>query len=276
MRKLLFTDLDGSLLDHHDYSFSAALPALEKLKQNNVPCILTSSKTFSEIIDLREKLGNSCPFIVENGAGIFWPSGSVEEHDLPDSSVLENYGNSFQFVSMNRVPLRQMIELAQSLREKFGFKFIGFSEMSSQEVVDCTGLALDQAVKAKQRNFSEPLLWQDTEANLIQFKAFFESHDLQVIKGGRFVHLMGRSNKGKALKFIESYFQKHWQQEINTIALGDGENDVPLLEASDYAVVIKSPANKPPKIKHKHKVLTKDYGPVGWNKAVIKWLSETV
>ena len=172
-------------------------------------------------------------------------------------------------MSLNRV-----LELSEQLRSKFGFNYKGFSEMSVQEVVDCTGLSLEQAEKAKQRTFSEPLLWQDSDANLSMLRSFVEPHGLQVIKGGRFVHLMGKSNKGQALEFVKKFYEKLWKDEVATIALGDGENDVPLLEASDCAIIIRSPVNKPPKIVHTNKKTTRAYGPTGWNKAVTEWLGK--
>jgi len=272
MRKLLFTDLDGSLLDHHDYDYSPAKPALAQLKEKHIPCILTTSKTAAEVVDIRAELENSYPFIVENGAGVFWPAGSVNEYDLPDHAALQSWSHAYDYVRLSSVSLNRVLELSLQLKAKFGFLYTGFSEMEVQDVVDCTGLSYEQAEKAKQRTFSEPLLWEDSEANLIKFKSFVEPHGLQVIRGGRFVHLMGRANKGKALEFLKGYYEKLWHEPVSTIALGDGENDVPLLEASDYAVVIRSPANKPPKIKHAHKKTTRAYGPTGWNKAVIDWL----
>ena len=48
-RLIVFTDLDGTLLDHDDYSFEAARPALAKLETLNIPVILTTSKTATEV-----------------------------------------------------------------------------------------------------------------------------------------------------------------------------------------------------------------------------------
>ena len=33
----VFTDLDGSLLDHHTYSFESARPALERIREQRIP-----------------------------------------------------------------------------------------------------------------------------------------------------------------------------------------------------------------------------------------------
>ena len=37
---LVFTDLDGTLLDHDTYSFEAALPCINLLKNNDIPIII--------------------------------------------------------------------------------------------------------------------------------------------------------------------------------------------------------------------------------------------
>ena len=70
---IIFSDLDGTLLDSVDYSFAAALPALEAIRTQDVPLILCSSKTRAEIEVYRQRLNNEHPFITENGGGIFIP-----------------------------------------------------------------------------------------------------------------------------------------------------------------------------------------------------------
>jgi mannosyl-3-phosphoglycerate phosphatase len=75
---IVFTDLDGTLLDYRNYSFEKALPALELIKQKNIPLVICSSKTRSEIEYYRKKLSNDHPFISENGGGIFIPKDYFE------------------------------------------------------------------------------------------------------------------------------------------------------------------------------------------------------
>ncbi len=272
LKKMLFTDLDGSLLDHYDYDYSAALPAIEALKAQEIPWILTTSKTAAEVIELRAELDNQHPFIVENGAGVFWPTGFISAQFLPESVVIQPWGENFEYLSLNAVLLSDMLQLADSYKKQLDLKFIGFSNMNAQQVADNTGLSLSKAAKAKQRHFSEPLLWQDTEDNLLKFQQALEPHGLQLIKGGRFVHLMGLSNKGLALQWLAHYYHQAWSKPIQTMALGDGNNDIPLLEASDWPVIIRSPVNPPPKVNHPNVIVTQEYGPLGWNKAVLNWL----
>jgi len=278
MKKLLFTDLDGSLLDHHDYDYSPALPAIEELEAQNVPWIITTSKTAAEVVALRAELDNKYPFIVENGAGVFWPKGLLDAQFLQQSSVInqpviQESDDGFEFMSLSPVLMPEILELAQKYKKQFNLSFVGFSEMTEQQVVDCTGLSLEKAHKAKQRSFSEPLLWQDSEQNLDKLTQVMAAHGLQLIKGGRFVHLMGQSNKGLALKVLAEYYHQAWQATVETMALGDGNNDIPLLEASDYPVIIRSPVNEAPSVQHDKVFVTEENGPKGWNQAVLDWLA---
>ena len=60
---LIVTDLDGTLLDHHDYSFEAASASLQDIRALNIPLILASSKTRAEILQLQTELQIDYPFI---------------------------------------------------------------------------------------------------------------------------------------------------------------------------------------------------------------------
>ena len=69
---VIFSDLDGTLLDHQSYEFTAAQPAINFIKENQVPLILVSSKTKDEMIHYQSELGISgLPFVVENGSAIY-------------------------------------------------------------------------------------------------------------------------------------------------------------------------------------------------------------
>ena len=81
---LVFTDLDGTLLDHESYSWSPARPALDALRELGAGLVLASSKTAAEIAPLREAVGfTTWPAIVENGAGTLEPGedGSATRGD---------------------------------------------------------------------------------------------------------------------------------------------------------------------------------------------------
>lgn len=113
---IVFTDLDGTLLDHDTYSYQPAQEALEKLRATNTPLILASSKTASELIPLRSELGFShCPAIVENGAGL-----------LP-SETIKLCGDG---------EYAQIVEVLNSAPKELRTHFRGFNDWSVHEVAD--------------------------------------------------------------------------------------------------------------------------------------------
>jgi len=71
MRWVIFSDLDGSFLNYDDYSSEEAKPALEKIRRREIPLILTTSKTRTEVEFILGEMGLEEPFIIENGGA--WP-----------------------------------------------------------------------------------------------------------------------------------------------------------------------------------------------------------
>ena len=72
---VIFSDLDGCLLDRQTYSFEPAQAALRLIKGKIIPLILVSSKTRVEIEEYRRRLKNDHPFVSENGGAVFIPKG---------------------------------------------------------------------------------------------------------------------------------------------------------------------------------------------------------
>lgn len=251
---LVVTDLDGTLLDHHTYDFRPAMPALACLRQLKIPCILNSSKTFDEMLLLREKLNNHDPFVCENGGAVFIPR--AQGHGFNS----EMTGSSYSSILKTLSQLRQQ-----------GFHFRGFNDMTATEVAALTGLSTDDAELARRRHASEPIVWQDDGQQLEEFASALSCHNLRLLKGGRFIHVMGTNDKSEAVTFFRNYYQQQWQTDVRVIALGDGENDLAMLEAADFPIVIPAesstlqPAN-PATIIAAHK------GPKGFNDALLALL----
>ncbi|WCN15500.1 HAD-IIB family hydrolase [Marinomonas mediterranea] len=268
-RLVIYSDLDGTLLDHHTYSFEAAKDTLESLKALKIPCILNTSKTFAELLNLRTELKHNDPFIVENGAAIYIPKGT----DLSIEEELEDCGSYWR--KAMGPPRKALIDITSSKKQEY--EFARFSDMTSSDIVNLTGLSVEKAIQAMQREFTEPMVWNDSETNLETFKNDLEKFDLQVQRGGRFTHVMGRHcDKAKAMNWLtEQYNQCTATESTKTMALGDGENDVGMLAAAEIAVVIRSPVHAPPEIPNRADAwLTKQYGPNGWTEAVNKALMQ--
>lgn len=266
--RLVLTDLDGSLLDHHSYDFSPAVPWLARLKQMGVPVIPVTSKTRAELFPLREALGlTGTPFIAENGAVIGLPPGWCHARlDRPgsgrDGVVIKHPGVDIGFI---RARLKVW-------RERLDIRFTRMGELSVQEVMDLTGLDEVRAKNARQREGSEPLIWHDTDAALDTFRDALEGDGLQLTQGGRFWHVMGRSaDKGTAVEWLIKRFTALRGRTPLSLGLGDGPNDITMLDTVDQAVVIRGCHDLTVEPRNASLYRTQATGPTGWAEGVAHW-----
>ncbi|WP_394690664.1 HAD-IIB family hydrolase [Hoeflea sp.] len=251
-RLIVFTDLDGTLLDHETYSHAAAAEALAALKSHGVPLVLASSKTASEIAPLRAELGfEHCEAIVENGAGILDPHQTGDGSNEVHQRLLDALGG-----------------LPPALRNRFE----GFSDWSVEQVASRTHLPLDQAKMAKQRQFSEPGLWSGDEAQRDKFKALLQKQGISALQGGRFMTLSFGSDKAqRMIDIIERYSTP--ERKTFAVALGDAGNDIKMLEAADLGFIIPNSSHRgigPLAGEASGRIVRETAeGPAGWNHAVL-------
>ena len=261
-RKLLiFTDLDGTLLNHHDYSFTAASDALELLQEEKIPLVIATSKTFSEVKKIQSDLGILAPCIIENGAGIYIPSSCVlakedwhsDEEDWIKVSQSKSYLEARLFMN--------------SMKDKYGLR--GFGDMELLEIVELTGLPNSQAEDAKKRDFTEPFIIED-ELNIVPLTKEANGLGFDVVKGGRFFHLITLyQDKSKAMSSLKLLYEEYYQHPFRTIALGDSSNDFTMLEHADFGVLIPKYDGTYAPLVTPNLIKAPFPGPKGWNISVI-------
>jgi mannosyl-3-phosphoglycerate phosphatase len=268
-KTIIFTDLDGTLLDFFTYSFEAALPALRMIKENGIPLVFCSSKTRKEIEYYRERLGNNHPFISENGGGIFIPDRYFD-FDITEKacSVVQEGGYHVLRLGARYPDLRKAIG---ELREE-GFPVLGFGDMTTSEVASLAGLPLREAAMAKERDFDEPFILKDGPKETKDLPRAIEAKGLTFTEG-RFFHLLGNSDKGRAVSILISLYRRRFDA-LSTVALGDSPNDIPMLMEVEHPVLVQRPGGSYSlRIDLPKLIMAKGAGPAGWNAAVIELLS---
>jgi mannosyl-3-phosphoglycerate phosphatase len=264
LKTLIFSDLDGTLLDHFTYQSTAANETIQQLKSANIPVILNTSKTFAEVKIILDELQLTTPFIIENGAAIYIPINTFKTQ--PENTVVvDNY-----WVKSFSLPREYWLTLLANNTHNFNQYYQGFSILSDTDICQLTGLNLEDARRAKQRQYAEPLHWLGDETIKNSFIEHLINLGANVVQGGRFIHVGDYCDKGQALIWLsEQYRQQSPHGSITTIALGDGENDVAMLEAADIAIQIRSPVHDFPTLYRQYKTIkTTLYGPEGWADAI--------
>ena len=261
-KTIIITDLDGTLLDAATYSCATAAPALNLIRTRGIPLILCSSKTRAEIEVLRRKLGNVHPFISENGGGVFVPHGyfaaPFEAEDCGDYHLI-TLGTPYADIRRRFVRLRDALQV----------KVRGFGDMTAEEVAALTGLSLAAAQRAQRRDFDEPFVFEGAPDE--RFLHAIEAAGLNWTEG-RLFHLMGRHDKGSAVRLLQALYEKQFGT-VASIGLGDSLNDLQMLQAVEHPVLVKhDDGSHDARITIPKLIKTRLPGPSGWNEAVLRLL----
>ena len=258
---LVFSELDGSLLDHDTYDWTPAQPSLDALRERGIPLVLVSSKTLAELEHYQSEFGLQHPVVAENGAAIHVPPGYFR-----DSNVVAGVATSRDDIQSTY----------RRVKAELNCQCEAFFELGTSGIMEATGLSREQATLAQERLGSEPVLWLDTEERLGSFEQAVRQDGLRCVRGGRFVHLMGATDKAEAVgKLIEAYRNEWPGCTITSVSLGDGPNDLGMLACTDVGVIIPGKHNQPMPLESGNRVLKPESrGPAGWNEAIQMLLSE--
>lgn len=263
MKVIIFSDLDGTILDKN-YSFEKAKNAIDKIKKLKIPLVFVSSKTKREIEYWRNKIKIKDPFISENGGGIFMPLNyfkKINFYEREKKYIIFRLGEKYE----------TLINALKEAKMK-GFNLKGFSEMEIEEIMKITGLNKLQAKWAKERYFDEPFLFFGPKKDEKKMVDFFKSKGLNITKG-KYFHLIGKNDKGKAVKIlIELYKMKY--KKIFSIGIGDEKNDFPMLRVVDNPILLRKEDGSHEKFNIKNLIKSKKIGSEGFNEEILFILNQ--
>jgi len=267
MNKLvIFTDLDGTLLDYTAYSFEPAIPALRLIKEKDIPLIICSSKTRKEIEYYRKKLDNTHPFISENGGGIFIPKDYFKL-EIKSKKFKVSEESNYQTIRLG-AKYSDLRKATQELQQE-GFDVKGFGDMTISELCETANMTEEEALMAKERDFDEPFIFKGPDFKLPGLLKSINEKGFKFTQG-RFYHILGSSNKGIAVSILIDLYKDKYGH-VSTVAIGDSPNDIPMLERVDSPVIVqKHDGSYDNNIKIQNIKKAEGIGPEGWNKAVMR------
>jgi mannosyl-3-phosphoglycerate phosphatase len=146
--------------------------------------------------------------------------------------------------------------------------------LSEEDLVLLSGLTREEAAWAKKREYDEPFLIEGGEKEIKIIQKKIRQRGLNYAWGGRFHHILGKNDKGKATQILKDLYKKEFPS-IWTLGIGDSLNDLPMLSVVDYPIFLMGEEDLSSEISPvKNLVLVEGVGPQAWNKAILSVLKE--
>lgn len=262
---VIFTDLDGTLLDRDTYSFDDAAEGLDAAGRAGVPVVLCSSKTRAEIEWIRCDLALRHPFISENGGALFVP-----EHYFPFPLPLGRHAGAYEVIEFG-TPYSTLVDALHRVAKRLGVRVAGFHDMSVEDVARACGLSVTHAELAKRREYDEPFRVQDAAERAHVLNAL-RMEGLRCTRGSRFDHVTGGTDKGIAALRLRRMYEREPEKILITAGLGDSMNDLPLLAAVDIPIIVRNDQADAARLRRRLPAacVTDRPGPAGWGQAVAR------
>lgn len=243
----MFTDIDGTLVDINTAEYGKETDKLIRLiKERNIPLILTSAKTRLEQNKIREDLGLSDPFIVENGGAIVIPKGYFPDYALRDIKypLRETQETKNGAIDVNHEIVVELGKPADyiraklsDIRKKYSINFRGVADISVEKLSNLALISREQAKRMAQRNYGETILQIQSE-DIARFIKYVQEDGMKVIHGGRFFDVTVGTDKGIAVGILKKLFKDKFHNNVTFFGIGDSTNDIPMLNLMDIPILV--------------------------------------
>ena len=276
---LIFSDIDNTLLQsyiikegeiYHIEEYGEIKEIVQKLRKNNIPLVLCSSKTRFEQEKIRKYLEINDPYVVENGGAIFIPENyfpiDLEELGLSINRINENLvielGKSY-----NRI-----IETLQEIREIFHIEFIAVHDLSLPELAQKVGISIEDAKLMASREYSETILEININ-KLDKLKKILNDRGLRILQGTRYNTVSSLHDKGSAISILKKLYSiKYENEKIETIGIGDAFNDIPMFENVDKPFLVRNIQNSYAPMKINNLIRVNGIGQTGWKEIILNYI----
>lgn len=231
---IVFTDLDGTLLDHHTYAFEEALPGLRLLQEHGVPVVFCSAKTRAEQMEYRNALEVHDPFVVENGGAVL-----IEQNYFQKTISWTRMTDGFQVIELGS-PYAEIRRTLEDVRAELKLPLQGYGDMKVEDVARLVGLDLAATARAMQREYEETVVTPLNAADRERLSQALSRRGFSMTSGARFTAVSKNNDKGRAARILTEIFRRE-RGEVITVGIGDSWNDTPLLAATDISLLVQGP-----------------------------------
>lgn len=277
---VVFTDLDGTLLDYDGYTWTPATGALKRLREQGVEIVFCSSKTLAEQRAHQGEIGLRSPMVVENGSAV-----AVPHHYFPGTLTAVESGKlrrteEYDLVAFG-VSRASVSTTLDEVRRETGLRFRCYSDMTPAEVGELTGLPESAARRARLRDFSETVVVEGGAEAWMRFLRALSERGLRAFGDGPSGTVVGgRADKGVAVGLLRGLYRR-WSARFGlphtlplTVGVGDGPNDASMLRVVDRAFLVERRGGGWEDLNVDELERVPGIGPEGWARAIERILEE--
>ncbi|MGL5357319.1 MAG: Cof-type HAD-IIB family hydrolase [Cetobacterium sp.] len=256
--KIIFSDLDGTLLNEKGEISSYTKEIISKLSNHDIKFVIATGRCFETAKKIKDDLGISCYLIVSNGAEIYDENENlIYTNYIPETIVNDlvkiNVDSSFRkFIVQNRIFYTE--------------KFNNILDTSvNYEQIDFEKRVWNQTINFYYQNENKHLLCElENKLNGI----FQEKLSICISTNDRLDIMNSNINKGEALKIVLKNLGYHLNEAI---AFGDQLNDLEMLKLVKYGFYLENSC-----IELKKKLDIKNMIGKNENEAVAKKINEII
>ena len=260
MKAIIFTDLDASLLHEETFSCLEIIDALHFLLADGVLIIPNTSKTEVETRNVLETLNLKIPFIVENGAKLC---------DI--NCGLQFIGETNKEFGMNFSELDARLEKLGVL--SFLSDFQPITKLKLENASQILGLIGPELEEALERRYSSLYQYLGPKSKIPFWHNALSKVGLNLSQGGRAFAVSGCHDKATPIEWLSEKFVLMGRRLPKIIAIGDSNNDKPMLLASAVACIIPHlNGSRLALPEHLCVVVADEPAPFGWQHAAKKAL----
>jgi mannosyl-3-phosphoglycerate phosphatase family protein len=236
-RKILFTALEGCLLDTRTGSWAAAQAGIDELERRAVPWVIFSGLTRAQMDPIRRKLGHSGPFVTEHGGGLFVPQGY-----FPVRIEGQERSGNFQMLALGK-PYGETAAALEELAEEAGVSVVGVNQMNLRETERNTGLGRRDAEQFRLRDFEEPFFFAGaSDAEIARFVARAKKKGYHAKPGTPFWYFSSLADSGAAARRLAQLYRASApaRRQSQIVAIGARPEDAGMLSAADRGIMLKA------------------------------------
>lgn len=270
-RFVLFTALENCLLDPRTDSCSAAEEVLAELDRRRIPWVIFSGRTRAQLDPLRRKMGHRHPFVAENGGGLFLPQ------DYFNIAVEgSRRAGGFQLIPMG-TPYAETCAALEEIAGESDIEIASLARMKLQETAQNLGVSMDEAHRARQREFEELFFIAGaTEKKTADFVELARQRGFTAHAGEPLWRFSGVPDAGPAARqLVKLYRAAAPRERFQVVGIGSSESDLPMLAAANKQYLLEIPGKKPQEGETPKSAQIERAGPAGaasWAKLVLRVL----